>query len=234
MEHSRQIFPAGGPGPWRTILAGGTLLLLLCAQAAVWFYAPVEKSLGLVQKIFYLHLPLAWWSFVAFFIVFLASIGYIWRRHEAFDRLAAAAAEIGVLFSTLVLLTGMLWARASWNTWWTWDPRLSTALIMWFIYCGYLVLRSSAGQEKGKLLCAVLGIVAFADVPLVFFSARLLRSIHPSVIANRQGGLPEEMWLTVLVCLAAWGGLFLLLLLQRLNGLSIKARLDVLVHRSQV
>jgi heme exporter protein C len=210
-----------------SVFAAVILLLMVLAQSAVWFYAPVERSLGPVQKIFYMHLPLAWWAFVAFFLVFVGSIGYLWRRSEAFDHLAAASAEIGVLFSTLVLLTGMLWARASWNTWWTWDPRLSTALVMWFIYCGYLVLRNAAVREKGKLLCAVLGIVAFADVPLVFLSARLLRSIHPAVIADKRGGLPEEMWLTLLVCLAAWGGLFAVLLRLRVSQVALKAGLDM-------
>jgi heme exporter protein C len=204
--------------------------MLVLSQWFVWSYAPVERQMGLVQKIFYLHLPLAWWGFVSFFLVFVWSILFLWRQKEVYDLVAGAAAEIGVLFCSLVLITGMLWAKASWNTWWTWEPRLSTTLVMWFVYCGYLILRKSFGTEqKHKKFCAVLGILGFLDVPLVFLSARLWRSIHPTVMASREGGLPAEMWLTVLVCLVAWGGLFLSLLLLRYDQLKISAKLDRLI-----
>jgi len=188
--------------------------------------------MGVVQKIFYIHLPLAWWGFVSFFLVFAASCAYLWQKREKFDIVAQAAAEIGVLFTTLVLATGMLWARASWNTWWTWDPRLSTALVLWFIYAGYLVLRGTdAGGEKRKTLSAVLGVVGFLDVPLVFLSARFMRSIHPAVFASREGGLPPEMWVAVLVSLAAWGLLFGALLLARFEQLRSRSRIDALIAR---
>ena len=104
---------------WLYILTGATWAALLFAQGLIWLYAPVEASMGIVQKIFYLHLPLAWWAFVAFFCVFLTSLGFLWKRWANFDIMAAAAAEIGVLFTLLVLISGSLWGRASWNTWWT-------------------------------------------------------------------------------------------------------------------
>ena len=204
-----------------------TLLGLVAAQAMIWFYAPEEQTMGLVQKIFYIHVPLAWWGFVAFFLVFLGSLGYLWKKNPSFDIMARAAAEIGVLFFTLVLLTGIIWARASWNTWWTWDPRLSTALVMWFMYCGYLVLRSaSLDTHRLKVLCAVLGLVAFLDVPLVFVSARLWRSIHPAVFASKGGGLPPEMGLTVGVNVLVWGGLFVLLVMVRFSQLRLRTAID--------
>lgn len=208
-----------------------TAIMLLISQWFVWFYAPVEAQMGLVQKIFYLHLPLAWWGFVSFFLVFVFSILFLWRRKDSFDLFSGAAAEIGVLFSSLVLLTGMLWAKASWNTWWTWEPRLSTTLVMWFVFSGYLVLRKSFGfNQKQKTFCAVVGILGFIDVPLVFVSARLWRSIHPTVMASRQGGgLPSEMWLTVMISLLAWAGVFLILLWLRYSQLKISARLDRLI-----
>jgi heme exporter protein C len=217
--------------PRRTLLAVFSLLALGTAQALIWLYAPVEQTMGIVQKIFYLHLPLAWWALISFFLVFLASVLYLWKRRNSFDLLAGAAAEIGVLFSVLALVTGSLWARPAWNTWWTWDPRLSTTLVMCFVYSAYLVLRSSQiGGEKKADLCAVLGIVAFLDVPLVFFSARLWRSIHPSVVASSSGGMEPEMWYTVLVSVLAWGGLFFLLLISRWEQLKIRNRLDALVQ----
>ncbi len=204
-----------------------TALLLGLSQWLIWFYAPVERALGLVQKIFYLHLPLAWWGFLAFFIVFLASVLYLSRKKQGYDLLAGAAAEVGVLFSTVVLLTGIIWAKVSWNTWWTWDPRLTTTLVMWFVYCAYLVLRnSSISEERRRIIAAVVGIVAFLDVPLVFISARMWRSIHPSVFASQEGGLPGEMLLTMLVCLLAWGAIFAWLCWLRFSQLKIAAKLD--------
>ena len=204
-------------------LAGGLSLAL--AQYFIWIYAPVEATMGLVQKIFYLHLPVAWWGLICFFIVFCASIGFLLRRSPGMDQLAVSAAEIGLLYSTLALATGSLWARVSWNTWWTWDPRLSTALIMWFIYAGYLVLRQSIeNRRKMRMVAAVLGVVAFLNVPLVFLSARMWRSIHPAVFAAEEGGLEPEMLITVIVCVAALGLLTAGLLLFRFRQRNMQDR----------
>ena len=188
---------------WLALLGG---LAFAACQWLIYAYAPVEETLGLPQKIFYVHLPLAWWALMSFFMVFLGSIAYLWRRNPAADRLCAAAAETGVLLSGLALVTGMLWARRSWGVWWTWDPRLTTTLIMWFIYAGYLVLRGlDLPQQRRNVVCAVVGIVAFLDVPLVFLSARIWRSIHPAVFGNKGGGLEPEMRLTVIACVISFG-----------------------------
>jgi len=200
-------------------------------QYFIWVYAPEEATMGLMQKIFYFHLPLAWWAFAAFFGVFVASILLLLTRREEWDVLAGALAEVGVLFCGLALVTGSIWGRAAWNTWWTWDPRLSTTLVMWFVYAGYLVLRAAgAGGAKVR---AVLGIVAFVDVPLVFFSARLWRSIHPAVFASQGGGLAPEMWTTVWINVLAWGALFAALVLTRLQGLGLTRRVDAALARIQ-
>lgn len=206
----------------------GAVLLAGC-QWLIYVYAPVEAVMGIVQKIFYIHLPLAWWSFASFFVVFVASIAYLRTRAARWDRLAAAAAEVGVLCSTLALLTGSLWARHSWGVWWTWDPRLTTTLILWFVYTAYLVLRTLDISEarRGKI-CAVVGIVAFIDVPLVFISARLWRSIHPAVFASRGGGLDEAMKITVITCVAAFGFIWAAMVLLRKGQLDAHARLEAL------
>ncbi|MFW5730102.1 MAG: cytochrome c biogenesis protein CcsA [Desulfonatronovibrionaceae bacterium] len=204
--------------------AGG--IALAAAQYFIWIYAPVEATMGIIQKVFYFHLPLAWWALISFFGVFLASVIYLLRRKPFYDRLAQTCAELGLLFSGLALITGSLWARAAWNTWWTWDPRLSTTLIMWFIYAGYMVLRHSVDNpEKMRMVAAVLGVVAFLNVPLVFLSARMWRSIHPAVFASRGGGLEQEMLVTVLFCLAAWGIFIAGLALIRLRQLEIGHRI---------
>ncbi|NLY41419.1 MAG: cytochrome c biogenesis protein CcsA [Desulfovibrionales bacterium] len=189
-----------------TVLALAAALAMCAGQYAIWLYAPEEVTMGVVQKIFYVHLPLAWWAFAAFFGVFVTSVLALWKGTDTWDCWAGVLAELGVLFSGLALITGSLWGRAAWNTWWTWDPRLSTTLIMWFVYAGYLVLRAAdVGGAKGARVRAVLGIVAFLDVPLVFLSARLWRSIHPAVFASKGGGLAPEMWTTVWINIIAWG-----------------------------
>jgi heme exporter protein C len=201
------------------ILAIVSVLALAVGQWFIWSYAPLEETMGVVQKIFYIHMPLAWWSLVSFFVVFAASVRHLLKRDAASDILAGAAAEVGVLMSGLALISGSIWGRAAWNVWWTWDPRLTTTLIMWFVYAGYLVLRGASnggmGGERRALVCAVLGVVAFLDVPLVFYSARIWRSVHPAVLASQGGGLEPEMWHAVLANLLAFGCLWLTLVVAR-------------------
>jgi heme exporter protein C len=198
------------------ILAMLSVVALAVGQWFIWSYAPLEETMGVVQKILYIHMPLAWWALISFFVVFCASIRHLIKRDAASDILAGAAAEIGVLMSGLALISGSIWGRAAWNVWWTWDPRLTTTLIMWFVYAGYLVLRGSGmGGERRAMVSAVLGVVAFLDVPLVFYSARIWRSVHPAVLASQGGGLEPEMWHAVLANLAAFGLLWLTLLLAR-------------------
>ena len=175
------------------------------------------------------HLPLAWWGLVSFFVVFIWSILYLKTRNPAYDRICAAAAEVGVLLATLALITGSIWARHSWGVWWTWDPRLTTTLIMWFIYAGYLVLRGlDLPPARRATICAVVGVAAFLDVPLVFLSARLWRSIHPAVFAAQGGGLEPAMRTTIFACLAAFGCIWLALTLARKAQLDQRARLEAL------
>ncbi len=185
-------------------------------QYFIWMYAPVEETMGIVQKIFYMHMPMAWWSLVSFFVVFVASILFLAKKTPFWDHLAGASAEIGVVLSSLALITGSLWARPIWNVWWTWDPRLTTTLIMWFVYVAYLLVRSAdVGGERRGTISAVLGIVAFLDVPLVFLSARYWRSIHPAVLGSKSGGMEPEMWTTLIVCLIGWGLLWSVFLIIR-------------------
>ena len=188
------------------ILALVAAFALACCQWLIYVYAPLERSMGLVQKILYLHLPMAWWSLASFFVVFVAGIAYLKTRKHSWDSLASAAAEIGVLLATLALASGSIWARHSWGVWWAWDPRLTTTLVMWLLYVGYLILRGQdMVAERKAMICAVFGIVAFADVPLVFLSARLWRSIHPTVFASQGGGMDPQMRLTALGCVLCFG-----------------------------
>ncbi|MDR5694068.1 MAG: cytochrome c biogenesis protein CcsA [Armatimonadota bacterium] len=193
------------------------LVAMVVSLYMVFLYVPTEREMGIIQRIFYFHVPLAWISFLAFLIVCIAGIQYLRQRSRWWDALGTCAAEIGVLFSTLVLITGSIWAKPIWGTWWTWEPRLVTFLILWFIYVGYLLLRAAAGDDERKArLAAVVGIVGFLDVPLVFFSARLLRGLSPVVFTRQGAGLAPPMLWTLLVSLATFTLLFVLLLRQRL------------------
>ena len=217
------------------VLAAFAALALCVAQWFIWVYAPVEESMGVVQKIFYIHLPLAWWAMGSFLVVFVASVLMLVRKDNRWDRLAGAACELGVLFSGLALITGSLWGKPIWNVWWTWDPRLTTTLIMWFVYCAYLILRQSgAGGERGPVVRAALGVVAFLDVPLVFLSARKWRSIHPTVFGSQGGGLEPEMLAAVLVSIAAVGLFWAALLSLRTRQLGQGAALrHVFLHHTR-
>lgn len=210
-------------------LLGAGAVAVACCQLLIYIYAPVEADLGLMQKVFYLHLPLAWWALISFFTVFVASIAFLIKPSSRLDNLCAAAAEIGVLFAGLALVTGMIWAKQSWGVWWTWDPRLATTLVMWFVYAAYLVLRSmDIPRQRKSTICAVVGIAAFLDVPLVFFSARLFRSIHPAVFASHEGGLEPEMKITAMACVCAMGIFWAGLLLFRKRILDLDQRLEEL------
>ena len=180
----------------------------------IFMITPFEKSMGVVQKLMYFHVPSAITGYIAFSTVCVASILYLWKKDERFDRLALSAAEIGVLFFSLVLITGSLWARPIWNTWWTWEPRLTTALILWFIFVGYLLLRNmSPNNERMRKVFAIYAIIGAIDIPIVHMSVKWWRTIHPRVIENR--GLPPEMESTLYLNLLAFLFIFILLLILR-------------------
>ena len=207
----------------------GALAMAVC-QWLIFVYAPEEKVMGLAQKIFYIHLPLAWWGLISFACAFVGGILYLMKRDRKYDLFSAASVEVGMLFCTLTLITGSIWGRHSWGVWWTWDPRLTTALILWFIYAGCMALRSMPMPESRRAaLCSVVSIAGFIDVPLVFLSARLWRSIHPSVFASEGGGLTSEMAVTVVACVLCFALVWLALLLLRWRQMRLSARLDAMM-----
>ena len=215
--------------PWLALLGG---LAVASCQWLIFVYAPVESTMGPPQKIFYLHLPLAWWGLISFFVVFVAGIGYVHSRKPFWDALAGSAAEVGLVLAVLSVISGSIWARHSWGLWWTWDARLTTALVMCFVYAGYLVIRSlDLPPGRKALICAVVGIVAFLDVPLVFLSARLWSYIHPPSIS-----LDPRMKHTVIACVGSfallWAGLVLFRLRLALDGQKLdQLALDRLMRR---
>ena len=194
-----------------------TFVMMLMALYAIFFYAPVEKTMGMVQKIFYIHLPSAFIAFLAFFMTFVASILFLVKRDDKWDLIALCSTEIGVIFCTIVLVTGPIWAKPVWNVWWTWDPRLTTTLILWFIYVAYLMLRGVVSDDKKANFSAVFGIIGFVNVPLTFFAIRLWRSIHPVLITSRGIQISAPMKLTLALTFIAFCLLFVFLLNSRIN-----------------
>ncbi len=191
---------------------------MLLSLYAIFIYAPIEKTMGVIQKIFYLHLSLAFLSFFAFFIVFIASIIYLYQRDNRWDILAHSSAEVGVIFCSLVLITGPIWARPMWNVWWTWDPRLTTTLILWFMYVAYLMIKKLLpyGSQRSNI-ASVFGIISFINVPITFFVVRMWRTIHPVVIDTSGVHISGPMLTTLLISLGAFCLLFFLLLRTRVR-----------------
>jgi heme exporter protein C len=200
-------------------------LLILVALYGTFVYAPTEKEMGEVQRIFYFHVGAAFNSFAAFFFVFVAGILYLIKRRPLWDRLAVSSVEVGVLFTTIVLTTGPIWAKPAWNTWFPWgDPRVMTTLVLWLIYLSYLILRSSLPEgDKKYRFCAVFGIIGFIDVPIVWISIRWWRTIHPVVITSEGANLDPKMLnvllISILACLLLLLFLILLRTSMRLNEL---------------
>jgi len=205
------------------VLLGLGLALMIAALYMVFVYVPTEKHTGIVQRIFYFHVPLAWSSFLAFFVTFIFSILYLWKRATKWDTIAHASAEVGVVFTTLVLITGPIWAKPVWGVWWTWDARLTTSLVLWLTYIAYLLVRSYVTEPaRGARFGAVIGIVGFIDVPIVFLTVNLWRTQHPTTIIF-EGGLTTPMLMTLLVCVAAFTVLYVLLTIQSANLKSVEA-----------
>ncbi|MDE7315578.1 MAG: cytochrome c biogenesis protein CcsA [Mucispirillum sp.] len=195
-----------------------------------FFYAPVERIMGIVQKIFYFHVASAWIGFFAFFVTFVASILYLVTKKYAFDDIASASAEIGLAFCTIVILTGPLWARPTWGKFWTWDPRLTSTLLLWFIYVGYIMLRQFMDEsDRRAKFSAAVGIIGFIDVPVVFLSIQWWNNtIHPNVVQKGGGGLHPDMLTAMLVCLLVFTIIYISLLIRRLRLINLERRIKLL------
>jgi heme exporter protein C len=211
------------------LLKWATGLSLLAGLSMAILYAPTDRIQGHAQRIFYFHVPLAWVGFGAFAIVAVAGLLYLLRPSEVADRWARSAAEIGVVFTTLVLITGSIWGRAVWGTWWTWDARLTTTLILWTIYVAYLLVRAYAGDRvRAARYGAVIGIIGFLNVPIVYLSVVWWRTLHPgpTVVTSEGVGMPMPMLWTLLLNLLAFTLLFVFLMAQKLRVEAVRDRIS--------
>lgn len=194
-------------------------------------YAPEERTMSHAQRIFYVHVPAAWVGFLAFAVVFASSVGFLWTRRREFDLTAHASTEVGVVFTTLAIASGAVWGRAVWGTWWTWDPRLTTTFLLWFIYVVSLMVRAYGGSaSQSARFAAVLGIVGFLDIPLIHLSVVWWRSLHPlPVVVRPEGfgsGLPPAMLQALLVNVVAFTLLYVALASVRREQMAAAEQLE--------
>lgn len=206
------------------ILDGITIITFLVAASMVFFYAPLERVMGAVQKVFYFHVASAWVGMLAFFIAAFAGVLYLVKKDAKWDLFGLAAIEIGIAFTLITILSGSIWARPIWNAWWTWDPRLTTATIMDLIYFAYLMLRQGIDDpERRGRFGAVYAIIGFLSVPLTFFSIRIFRTIHPVVIGGSDPSavgsfdMTTRMLQTMLFAILVFSILFIDLMWHRIR-----------------
>ncbi|MCL6454397.1 MAG: cytochrome c biogenesis protein CcsA [Alicyclobacillus sp.] len=197
----------------------------LC-QYFAFIGSPPEKSMGNLIRILYFHASSAWIAFLSFGVAAFFALCYLIRRRPILDQISSSSAEIGVMYTTVTLITGSLWAKPIWNAWWTWDPRLTTTLILWFLYVGYLLLRGSIeGLERRAVVSGVYAIIAVADVPVIHFAVEWWNSIHPQVIDETGINMPGSMLFALMFAFVAFFAIYVLLLAVRTRQEAQRQRL---------
>jgi len=221
-------------------LEWGSILGLLACGLWVFLKLPIETSQGFPQKIMYLHVPSVITTYLAFFIVFVYSIAYLWKRELMFDHIAKASAEVGLIFCALVLITGAIWGRTTWGTYWVWDARLTTTLLLFLIFMGYFLLRMSVNdRDKEARLASVLGIIGFLDIPIIHKSVEWWRTLHqPSTLFKVDSGeakpsMPPELLYPLLASTLVMLAFYLYLLLLRYQTENSTDRLNQLLAETQ-
>jgi heme exporter protein C len=221
----------------KQVLAAAIVFFLVGAAAyGAFFVAPTERTMGPIQRIFYLHVSSAWTGLTAFFICFVANILYVFRRQSKWDWLSVSAAEVGLVFTTVVLISGPIWAHPVWGIWWTWDWRLTSTFILWLLYVCFLMLRTLVEEPARRaLFSALFGIFAFIDVPLVFGSIRWWRTQHPQpvVMGGPGSGLEATMWWVLFFSWFAMLALMALLIRARYGMEAARGALETLRHEAE-
>ena len=232
------LAPARGARAWspaRDGLLALSALLMALALYMVFLWAPTEQNLGVSQRIFYFHVPLGWLGMVSIVVVAFASIMHLVTGRERWDSLAHATAEIGLICATLILVTGSIWAKPVWGVWWTWDAKLTTTLILWFIYVGYLMVKAYAPKgSQGQRFASVVALIGAIDAPIIYFATVWWRTAHPELNIGplaESGGLDSRMALTFLVSLVAFTVMYVYLLVERYSLKRTANDLDELHRR---
>lgn len=220
----------------RIILGFVAFLLVITAAYASFFIAPTERTMGDIQRIFYFHVGSAWAGLDAFFVCFLANLLYVCKRQQKYDSLAVSCAEVGTVLTTVVLITGPIWAKPVWGIYWTWDARLTSTFVLWLLYISYLLLRSLIEEaDRRALLSALFGIFAFIDVPLVFFSIRWWRTQHPApvIMGGADSGLDPLISKVLFFNVFAMHVFALFLIVERYVLEQMKHEVDLLQREAE-
>jgi len=221
-------------------LEWGSILGLLGCGLWVFLKLPIETSQGFPQKIMYIHVPSVFTTYLAFFVVFVYSIAYLWKRELMFDQIAKASAEVGLVFCALVLITGAIWGKSTWGTYWVWDARLTITLLLFLIFMGYFLLRMSVNdRDKEARLASVLGIIGFLDIPIIHKSVEWWRTLHqPSTLFKVDSGeakpsIPPDLLYPLLASTLVMLAFYLYLLLLRYQTEKRTDRLNQLLAETQ-
>ena len=213
------VTPRSGGDLFRDVLLVAGAILMAVTLYLTFLYVPTDANLGVSQRIFYFHVPIAILALLSIVVVAVASAVHIIGKGRKSDALAYASAEVGLVFCTIAIVTGAIWAKPVWGVWWTWDPKLTLTLVLWFIYASYLMLRTFGPKgSQGARYGAVLALIGAIDAPIIYYAAELWRSTHPNLVigpAADSDALDPRMLVAVLVSLAAFIILFVYLIIER-------------------
>ncbi len=211
------------------LLIAGALMMALTLYM-VYMWVPTEQNLGISQRIFYFHVPLGWIGMVSIIVVAVASILHLYTGKQKWDDLAYSTAELGIIFASLILITGAIWGKPVWGVWWTWDAKLTTTLVLWFIYVGYLMVRAyGPAGTQGRRFASVIALIGAIDAPIIYKATDWWRSAHPE--RNVPSDLNEQMALTLLVSVLTFTVLYVYLLMERYSLRRSESDLDELHQR---
>ena len=196
----------------------------------IFMWVPTERTLGISQRIFYVHVPIGWVGMVSIIVVGIASVVHLITRNNFWDAIAYSAAELGLIFATLILLTGAIWAKPAWGVWWTWDPKLTTTLILWFIYVGYLMVRSFSQGTRGRMYASAVALLGAIDAPIIYLASVWWRSAHPPLnigpLAEQEMSLDSKMLITLFVAIITFTIFYVYLMVERFSFRRVEDKLD--------
>ncbi len=222
--------PIAGRSLFRDALLAASALLMALTLYLVYFWVPTEQNLGVSQRIFYFHVPLGWIGLVSIVIVAVASVMHLATGRRKWDDLAYATAELGVIYASLILVTGAIWGKPVWGVWWTWDPKLTTTLVLWFIFVGYLMVRAyGPAGTQGKRFASVIALIGAVDAPIIYKAADWWRSAHPQT--NIPSDIDQRMLMTMMVSVVAFTVMYVYLLLERYSLRMSESDLDEIHQR---
>jgi heme exporter protein C len=214
------------------VLSVATAAAIAVALALVFLVAPEEVSMGDIQRVFYFHVSAAWIGYLAVLVAFVASVAYLARGDRRWDMVALCSVEIGLVFITEGIITGSVWAKATWGVWWTWEPRLTTSAVLWVIYASYLTLRQTISEvDRQARLAAVYSVLGFVAVPINFMAIRWWRTVHPLVFDSGGAQLSPAMLRVLVFCVLTFTLLYATLLTHRLRLQQVSEKVEQLARQ---